>query len=137
MQWEGDEAGGFTTGQPWLPVNSDVATRNVAAQWGAPDSVLSRYRELIALRRAHPALREGTIRFLDAPEGVLAYERSAGEGGETIIVVLNFASRARPVDLGIPGRVLLGENGREAQVKAGTLELGALETLLILASKDP
>src|SRR4051794_11419175 len=55
MQWDATPSGGFTAGQPWLPV-VDAAERNVADQRDDPSSLLSLYRELIALR---PELGEG------------------------------------------------------------------------------
>jgi len=107
MQWDGSEGAGFTRGRPWLPVNPDYASRNVAAQQEDPASLLSWYKALIALRRARKSLTSGGIRFLDGVgEDVLAYERAAGD--ERIIVLLNFASRARRVDLEDEYRVLLG-----------------------------
>ena len=59
MQWDASPTGGFTTGEPWLPL-VDPATRNVAAQAADPASLLALYRRLIATRRGSPALRRGT-----------------------------------------------------------------------------
>ncbi len=64
MPWDATAAGGFTTGKPWLPLNADHATRNVAALSADPSSILSLYRALIALRRGSPALRQGKDRRL-------------------------------------------------------------------------
>jgi alpha-glucosidase len=73
MQWDGSPAGGFTTGDPWLPL-VDPERRNVAGEQRDPGSLLHLYRRLIAARRA---LGPG-FRFFDhAPEGMLAYERGA------------------------------------------------------------
>ena len=51
---------GFTTGEPWLPIDPDAEQVN-AADAGAtiPRSVLSLYRALLALRRAEPDLQGG------------------------------------------------------------------------------
>jgi alpha-glucosidase len=51
--------------------------------------VLNFARAAIALRRASPALREGAIKFLEAPEGVLAFTRTSGN--ETLLCVFNLA----------------------------------------------
>ncbi len=48
VQWSGAENAGFTTGTPWLKVNSDYREINVAAQENDPDSVLNYYRRLVA-----------------------------------------------------------------------------------------
>ena len=44
-----------------------------------PDSLLNLTRRLIAMRKTEPALRLGALRFLDGPEGILAFERSVGD----------------------------------------------------------
>ena len=84
MQWDATAAAGFTDGTPWLPV-VDAAERNVADQSADPRSLLSLYRDLIALR---PALGRG-FAIVDAPEGVLAYER-----GEHVVAI-NLTAKAR------------------------------------------
>jgi glycosidase len=70
MQWDGSPTGGFTDGEPWLPL-VDPAERNVADQLGDPHSQLSLVRRLIAERRE---LGSG-LELLEAPDGVLAYRR--------------------------------------------------------------
>jgi alpha-glucosidase len=95
MQWEPDERGGFTTGEPWL-VPVDPGERSVAAQTGDQRSLLSLYRELIALR---PRLGRG-IRMLDSAPGTLVYER-----GDDHVVALNLTSEERPAPA--HGEVLL------------------------------
>src|SRR3954471_20028324 len=66
MPWDASPYAGFTDGEPWLPLNPDWRTRNVAAE--APDarSILSLYRDLLRLRRAHPSLSVGDVRLLSA-----------------------------------------------------------------------
>ena len=59
MPWDSSRHAGFTTGVPWLPLNPDFASRNVAAQVADPGSMLALYRSLIALRREQPALHAG------------------------------------------------------------------------------
>ncbi|ADO54463.1 MULTISPECIES: alpha-glycosidase [Paenibacillus] len=61
------------------------------------------YRELIALRKAHPVLRDqGSITFLEAqPEGAsLAYERRSDE--EVLLVLLNRSDEDHTFELSIP-----------------------------------
>jgi cyclomaltodextrinase len=52
----------------------------------------------IALRRVHPALRQGDFAWLFAGQGVVAYGRRLGD--ETVLVALNNSHRA--VTLGVP-----------------------------------
>jgi len=107
MQWDATHAAGFTTGEPWLPVASNVGSVNVAAQSADPDSILQLYRRLIRLRRGSPALRRGAHRSVaSTPPGVFAFERA--EGPERLLVALNFSDRERAFAVpGMPAGELL------------------------------
>jgi len=70
----------------------------VEAQRNDPGSLLCLYRDLLALRRATPALHRGDYRSLDAPEDVFAFERRAG--ASRVLVALNFSGGERRVKLG-------------------------------------
>ena len=52
MQWDDSANGGFTTGTPWMRVNGNYKTINVAREEQDENSVLSYYRKLIALRKS-------------------------------------------------------------------------------------
>lgn len=88
IAWDASANAGFTSGEPWLPLNPDFATRNVAAQAGDPASLLSLYRRLLALRRNEPALAIGGFALHEAPDGVLAYDRHDGDRRITILLNL-------------------------------------------------
>ncbi|MBN2971827.1 DUF3459 domain-containing protein [Roseomonas aeriglobus] len=103
MPWSAAAFAGFSTTEPWLPLNPDWPTRNVAAQSDDPTSMLSLYRRLLALRRATPALTTGAMVLIDVPAGVLAYRRSAD--GEDRTILLNLTDR--PVAVDWTGDVLL------------------------------
>jgi alpha-glucosidase len=60
---------------PWLPQPEDWGARSVQAQTGDKTSMLELYRATLNLRRKHPALGDGTLTWLEAPEGVLAFSR--------------------------------------------------------------
>jgi alpha-glucosidase len=78
---------------PWLPQPAAFAAVSVAAQEDDPGSMLVLYREALALRRAHPALGDaGALRWLPAPDGVLAFAREPG-----LACVVNIADA--PVEL--------------------------------------
>jgi alpha-glucosidase len=135
MQWDGSAGAGFSSGKPWLPINADWRERNVEAQAAEPDSLLSWYRSLLALRRREPALRRGTIRFLDAPKDVLAYERFDEASGGRIAVFLNFSSRAHEIPIGKKLRVLLGSSRSASSIlEAGYASLGPCEVLVAAAN---
>ena len=96
MPWDVTPNAGFTTGAPWLPLNADWATRNVAQLAAAPGSILALHERLLALRRAHPALSIGDITLLDAVDAapdVLVYERH--HDGVRLLVALNLGSSSQ------------------------------------------
>ena len=97
MPWDGSENAGFSTAKPWLPLNADWPTRNVALMVEEPHSILTLYRRLLAVRRAHLALSIGDFALLDAEGDVLAYERR--HGAERLIVALNLGGRPHRLDL--------------------------------------
>ena len=91
VQWNSKKNAGFTKGTPWLMVNPNYTSINVEAQEKNPDSVLSFYKELIALRK-NPDYKEtlvyGTvIPYLDGQHNLMAYHR---KGEKDLLVIGNF-----------------------------------------------
>jgi alpha-glucosidase len=76
IPWDGSPRHGWA-GEPWLPWAPD--TGSAAALAEDDGSILHLYRRLLAARRASPALHAGSWELLEAPAGVLAYERRAGD----------------------------------------------------------
>jgi glycosidase len=97
MQWDPSPGGGFTDGDPWLPLD-DPAQRNVAEQRRDPGSLLSLYRGLIALRRSLPAGFEAVDDIL----GVVSFRR----GDRLVAINLSGEPRSLP-----GGEVLLSTAG--------------------------
>jgi alpha-glucosidase len=91
MQWNGSVNAGFSVAKPWLPVPASAITHNVAGEMKDPDSVLSFYRKLLALRHTEPALLDGDyVSINDDNPNVLAYLRRYK--GEAILVMLNMSA---------------------------------------------
>lgn len=95
MPWHDGKFAGFGTAEPWLPLNEDWRTRNVAAQEKDPGSMLNLYRDLLSLRRRHAALTVGDLTLVRSADEVLQYERREGE--ERLLIALNFGARERRV----------------------------------------
>jgi alpha-glucosidase len=111
MPWDGSANAGFTEGTPWLPLNADHKTRNVAALSGDPHSLLSLYRRLIALRRERAALHSGSYVASHAEGDVLAFERRHDQD-RSLLVALNFAM--------VPQRLTLPDDAPDARVLLST-----------------
>ncbi len=97
MRWDATSPGaGFTTGTPWQPLGDDPPGTDVASERAEPDSLLARYRDLAAVRAAHPALSRGDLAVVDADEpSVIAYLRHDPGTPATALVVANLS--AEPV----------------------------------------
>lgn len=96
MPWDGSPNAGFSTAEPWLPLNADWAARNVAAQSADEGSMLTLYRGLLALRRQIAALSIGDMADVRADRGVLSYERRHGE--RRLRILLNLSGAAVTID---------------------------------------
>jgi alpha-glucosidase len=105
LPWSGGESPfGFSptdaAGAPWLPQPAYFAAHTAERALADPGSVWHLYREALQLRRGLPQLGEGTLRWLEAPDGVLAFER-----GERFVCAVNFADG--PVPAPVAGTPLL------------------------------
>ncbi len=91
MPWRADAPfAGFSSMEPWLPVCSLHLPLAVDRQEVDTTSVLAFTRHFLAWRKQQPALIDGAIRFFDAAEPALVFERR-GEG-QTVLCVFNLAS---------------------------------------------
>lgn len=97
--WDTTKHAGFTTGDtPWLPVNSDYETNNVASQLAADNSHLKIFMKLTKLRR-NPVLRQGEYDAkLVNSDNVMIYRRWYGET-DLAVIILNFGSEQETVNV--------------------------------------
>ena len=86
--WDGSINAGFTTGRPWLPLDSMYRIKNVKFLRQHYDSLLMLYCRLIQIRKSHRALSIGDACVIGAEDNVLIYERT--HDTEKIVVALNF-----------------------------------------------
>jgi len=90
MQWTADPNGGFTSANfPWMSLNSDYITKNVAAEAGDPASLWSFYRDLIRLRNEHAALRVGETYVLDVGKNDTLVAMLRATDDEAVLIVVN------------------------------------------------
>lgn len=90
FQWDSSANAGFTRGTPWLKVNPNYKTVNVAAEEKNPNSTLNYFRRMIRLRKALPELVYGSYALVDRDnEKVYAYTRTLNHS--KVLVILNFS----------------------------------------------
>ncbi len=134
MQWSPDVTAGFTSApQPWLPVGSDAAVRNVSMQLDDPDSHLNLYRRLLAFRRSSRALRIGSYQPIDpVPASCFVFERVHGD--ERVLVAINFSRTPQSVHLaGRTGQIAVStRRSNEGVEVSGTLHLSPHESVIMV-----
>ncbi len=105
MPWDASPNAGFSTAEPWLPLNSDWPTRNVTAQEADPGSMLTLTRALLRLRRAEPALAVGQYVPVECRDALLAFERR--HGSARLLVALNLGAKPETMPGAADGERLL------------------------------
>lgn len=135
MQWNGTRYCGFSQVEPWLPVSAGFRSEiTVEAQREDPDSVLSFYKKLIAMRKMYPAIATGEISFIETgSDMVLAYQRVSDK--QKIAVFCNLDGKEKNVE--VPGewngcQVLL-ENyeNREREQSQGIYRMEPYEFIVL------
>ncbi len=101
FQWDDSKNAGFTTGTPWLMVSPDYKRINAASQINDPNSLLSYYKKLTALRK-NPEYSETvvygkTVPYLPEVERLMAFKR-VGDN-QTLLVLGNFGTKPQTVKL--------------------------------------
>lgn len=116
MPWAKDapNAGFSAARETWLPLDPRHAALAVDAQEADPASLLHFTRGMIALRKAHAALRDGAWETLEARDAVLMFARKAATG--TIVGVFNLSAAAARVP---------AQGAALASVNGATLDEGA------------
>nr|WP_217629159.1 alpha-glucosidase [Sanguibacter gelidistatuariae] len=98
VQWDSTAHAGFTTGQPWIPVNPNYVTVNAEADRAAERSVFEFYRRLIALRHASATVALGRFQLLE-PEHPTLYAFTRDGDDEQLLVVANVSGSPLSVPL--------------------------------------
>ena len=134
MVWENsNQAGGFTTGKPWLPVSPVHLPLAAAEQAGDEGSMLEHYRKALAFRRRRPALKIGAQTPILAAGDVVEFLRIGG--GEQVFVAANLGEgTARAVLPPGEGQWRIGGQGLGIDVPDGATEvsLGPWELCLMV-----
>ncbi|MCA1030767.1 alpha-glucosidase [Bacillus timonensis] len=98
FQWDESEHAGFTTGTPWLKVNSNYREINARKAVEDKNSVFHYYRKLINLRKQHEIIVYGTYDLLCADHReIYAYTRTLRD--ERLVVITNFSSNTPTFNL--------------------------------------
>ena len=133
VQWSDSDNAGFTTGTPWLKVNSNYKDINVQNQENDPDSVLNYYRKLVATRKS-PEYKEVFTYGVFEPayedtEYVMAYYRVSDN--QRILVAANFGKDAKTIELNFPVKKVVLSNVGRKEINKVSLKLDSCEVIVI------
>jgi len=110
FQWDSSANAGFSTGTPWIQVNKNYKTINVAEEEKDPNSVLNYFRKVVKLRKDNLVLVYGKYTLLDKQNpDTYAYTRELN--GKKLLVLLNFKAKVAAANTGIDlsqAKILLG-----------------------------
>ena len=112
VQWSDKENAGFTSGTPWLKVNSNYKEINVESQEKDPDSVLNYYRKLLAVRKS-PEYREvftygAFVPVYKDTDSIMAFYRE--DGNQRMLVAANFGKESAQIELEYPCKKVVLSN---------------------------
>ncbi|MEI1231249.1 MULTISPECIES: glycoside hydrolase family 13 protein [Enterococcus] len=123
MQWNDHLYAGFSEVTPWLLVNPNYQMINVADQINDPNSILSFYKKMIAVRREHKGLIYGSFNeYLPENEQLFVYERVLDE--ERYLIIVNLTDEAAtytlPTEIETNWEVLLENQPGQVFQSGGT-----------------
>lgn len=132
MQWTDGTNAGFTTGTPWLKVNPNYHSINVAAQIEDADSIYSFYKKLIALRK-NPIYKETIVYGALEPvwveqHNLMAYYR---KGEQILLVVGNYQREEQEITLPKAYKDVLLNNYHDIAKENRTIRLHAYQVLVL------
>lgn len=133
FQWNSSANAGFTTGNPWIKVNPNYQTVNVAIEEADQNSVLNYFRRVVKLRKENPVLVYGKYTLLDkANPNIYAYTRILDN--QKLLVVLNFTAEKQnwklPDENKLTDQVLIN-NYETFQSTDNSLELLPFQAVVI------
>ena len=131
VQWDSSENAGFTTGTPWLPLNPNYKKINVAQQEKDPESVLSYYKKLTALRK-NPEYKETMVYgdfvpFMADEDRLMAFYR---KGEKTLLILGNYRKEERELELPAPVKKLVLSNA-EPRITGRKITLSGYEATIL------
>jgi alpha-glucosidase len=103
MQWSTAPNAGFSDATPWLPVPPSYQTHNVVSESKDPNSVLSLYKTVLALRHTNEVLLEGSYTVLNEDDpNLMSYLRSYK--GKAVLVALNMSATPQKTTFNLSGQ---------------------------------
>jgi oligo-1,6-glucosidase len=132
MQWDASKNSGFSAVKPWLPVNKNYKTVNVADQEKDANSVLNHFKKMVLIRKKNLILVYGKYTLIQkSHKTIYAYTRVLKE--EKILVLLNFSEKKSTITISILNKNLtvLINNYDAVAIFNNTAELAPYQAIII------
>ena len=132
VQWDNSVNAGFSKEQPWLSVNPNYKQINVASQIRDPESLLSYYKKLTALRK-NPVYKETLvygdfIPYMEDRHNLMAYYR---KGDKTLLVLGNFQKAPQTVKLPVSYKEILLNNYPALKITEDSVVLDDYQAVIL------
>lgn len=131
MSWNNQRYAGFSDTKPWLANNEYYKEINVAGEINDSDSVLSYYKQMIALRQNplyHQTFVYGDFTPLDSEEYVIAYIRQDKQN--QILCIQNLQNKTTSFPLEHYSKVLLSND--DIHIYDHQIQLYPYQSMIIL-----
>lgn len=131
--WSAGKNGGFGEGTPWMKIHPDYRTVNAEDEAKDENSVLSYYKNMIALRKSdefRETLSVGDIEpILTEYDDLIAYIRSGN--GKRVCVICSFSPYPLEAKTDIVGKkLLLSNSGNASLPENGVIKLSGFEAIV-------
>ena len=132
VQWDNSVNAGFSREQPWLSVNPNYKQINVASQIRDPESLLSYYKKLTALRK-NPVYKETLVYgdfvpYMEDRHNLMAYYR---KGDKTLLVLGNFQKAPQTVKLPASYKEILLNNYPALKITEDSVVLDDYQAVIL------
>ncbi|WP_110684851.1 alpha-glucosidase [Salinicola aestuarinus] len=134
MPWTAGERGGFSTAEPWLPVDVHHRRLSVDRQAEDPGSTLNATRRFLRWRKAQPAMLGGTLILSDFDDELLGWLRVSRD--QAILVVFNLTDQTRTTTLPAGAGDFAYQDGFTASLDEGMLTLPAFQAAFIDIARE-
>ena len=133
VQWSDQENAGFTTGIPWIKVNSNYKSINVESQEKDADSVLNYYRRLVAVRKSPKYKKVFTygkfVPVYQNSDTIMAYYREYEN--QRILVAANFGKDTAELQLEYPVSGVVLSNQNQVEKPEQMMILNSCEVIVL------